>query len=383
MPERLIKVLFVATYGDFLSTFEYSNIQMLKELGCEVHCASNFKHPDYNQKKDRLKELQVVFHEVDFSRKPLKKQNITAYRELIKIIKNEEIDVVDCHNAIVGVFARLAAAHCKVKYVIYTAHGFAFYDGCKGIASKIFYVVERIMARKTNLLITINKEDFQIAQKKMKVKDRVQYIPGVGVKTYDIAQMPSKREKFCKELNIPINAKILLMVGELIPRKNHETILRALSEIKEENVYLVLCGIGQLSSHLKRICEELEVSDRVRFAGYRTDVKDMMRSFDIFVFPSFQEGLPVALMEAMAAGMPCVVSDIRGNRDLIINEKGGFLFSPSETDQAVAFLKKLLNDSEKCRNYGEYNQIAIKPFDIENIRRIMWQNYKKIIENVT
>lgn len=110
-----MKVLFLATYGDFLATFEYSNISILKELGCTIHCASNFSNEAYNLKTSRLDDLGVIRHEIEFARSPFNKKNFSAFKQLFKIIKTEKIDIIDCHNAVVGAFSRVAAAFCGVK----------------------------------------------------------------------------------------------------------------------------------------------------------------------------------------------------------------------------------------------------------------------------
>lgn len=378
-----MKVLFIATYGDFLSTFELSNICLWQSLGCEVHCAANFSSKEYNRKISNLKDIGVMLHEVDFLRKPIKRQNLVAYKTLVGIIKKEKIDVVDCHNAIIGVFARLAAEHCNVKYVIYTAHGFAFYSGCKSKSAKIFSIVENVMAKKTDLLITINNEDYHMASLKMKVRDKAIYVPGVGLDTHGIQSLPSKRKIYCDELTIPSKSQIFLMVGELIQRKNHETALRAFAKLENKDCYLVVCGIGELEHYLEELCAQLQISERVRFVGYRLDVKSMMRSFDCFLFPSLQEGLPVALMEAMAAGMSCIVSDIRGNNDLIKSGSGGYLFKPNDVQQLTAYMDKVLLDSHLKSSMGCFNQEKIKAFDKENVQSRMLQEYSRIVNKLS
>lgn len=371
-----MNVLFLATYGDFLATFELSNIKLLQEMGCTVHCASNFKNPEYNRKTYKLDEINVVKHEIEFLRSPIKRKNIIAYKKLLKLIKDEDIKMIDCHNAVVGAFARIAAWQCKINKVVYTPHSFFFYKGCPKKNKIIYKSVEKILARKTDLLVTINHED-HIAANNMNVRGKSVYVPGIGVDTSYIFELPIKREQYCKEFKIPTDAIIFVSVGELINRKNHESAIRAFSKANIENSYYLICGIGELESHLKEVISELGLNERVKLLGYRIDAKDIMKSSDVFLFPSLQEGLPVALMEAMACGLPCLVSKIRGNVDLIDNEKGGLLFNPYDVHEITESILKIIR---LYYSFGKYNKKRIKEFDINNVQKIMYSEYSSILK---
>lgn len=374
-----MNVLFLATYGDFLATFEYSNITLWQELGCTVHCASNFSSQAYNLKTDRLDKIGVIRHELVFERSPFKKQNLIAYKQLVALIKKEKIDVIDCHNAIVSVFARMAAAQCGIKKVIYTPHSFFFYKGCPKKNELIYKNVEAFMARKTDLLISINKEDYE-ATLKFKVRGKALYVPGVGVDTTAIINLPNEREKYCAEFNIPKDAVIFASVGELIHRKNHISAIKAFAKANIPNSYYLICGIGELTDEIKQLIVELNLSDKVKLLGYRLDVKQIMKASDVYVFPSFQEGLPVALMEAMACGLPCVASKIRGNVDLIDEGKGGYFFEPTDVNTLSHQLIEVATRLDELKAWGEHNQNRVKEFDIKNVQSIMKKEYSRFLE---
>lgn len=374
-----MNVLFLATYGDFLATFEYSNITLWQELGCTVHCASNFYSQAYNLKTDRLDKIGVIRHELVFERSPFKKQNLIAYKQLVALIKKEKIDVIDCHNAIVSVFARMAAAQCGIKKVIYTPHSFFFYKGCPKKNELIYKNVEAFMARKTDLLISINKEDYE-ATLKFKVRGKALYVPGVGVDTTAIINLPNEREKYCAEFNIPKDAVIFVSVGELIHRKNHISAIKAFAKENIPNSYYLICGIGELTDEIKQLIVELNLSDKVKLLGYRLDAKQIMKASDVYVFPSFQEGLPVALMEAMACGLPCVASKIRGNVDLIDEGKGGYFFDPTDVNTLSHQLIEVATRLDELKAWGEHNQNRVKEFDIKNVQSIMKKEYSRFLE---
>lgn len=375
------KILFLATYGDFLATFELSNIKLWKELGCEVHCASNFMEKEYNLKTSRLDEIGVIRHELHFLRSPIKKQNLVAYKQLVKLIKKEKIEVIDCHNAVVGAFARIAAEHCNVKKVIYTPHSFFFYKGCPKKNEIIFKNVEKYLARKTDLLIAINKEDYQSALN-MKVRGKALYVPGVGIDTVNIKTLANEREAYCKELNVPNDAHIYISVGELINRKNHVSSIKAFAKANPKNSFYFIAGIGELKEELNNLIQQLGMQKKIKLLGYRTDVKSLMKACDVYLFPSYQEGLPVALMEAMACGLPCIASRIRGNVDLIDEGKGGELFQADNINELARIIDRVDRSlDDKKSKMGKYNQEKIEKFDIRNVQKIMKEEYKKLLNN--
>lgn len=371
----VMKILFLATYGDFLSTFELSNIKLCISLGYEVHCASDFESAQYNLKTAKLDRLGVVKHQVKFSRSPFDLQNLQSLKELIRLIRAEEIEVVDCHNAVIGAFARIASQLCHVKYVIYTAHGFFFYKGSSLKKQLLFKPIESFFARWTDLLITINQEDYKAASK-MKTRGRALYVPGVGIDTEMIKHADRHTAQYIAEFGLSEHARIFLNVGELITRKNQETAIKAFAKANIRNSYLLICGIGQEQSSLMKLIEDLHLEKRVLLLGYRNDIVNLMKLADVFVFPSFQEGLPVALMEAMASGLPCICSDIRGNDDLISDGEGGWLFNPVDSKKLAELMQK--TTTANLEEMGKKNQRKIKQFDSENVRNIMSSQYKAI-----
>lgn len=370
-------VLFVCTYGDFLTSFELSNISIYQELGFTVHCASNFKVEERNVKNNILREMGCIIHHVDFERKPSKKifYNI---KELRKIIRENDIKVIDTHNAVCSCLVRIAAKKEKIKRIIYTPHSLFFYKGCPKKNLIIFKPVEDYLARYTDLMILINNEDFE-SSKKMHLRGKAIYIPGIGIDTNKIANAPFIDIR--KEFNIPKDKKILVSVGELNSNKNHENVLRALSEIKRKDYIYIICGMGELKEYLNKLIKELGLSKNVILAGYRTDVNSIVKESDVFIFPSYREGLSAALMEAMALGKYCICSKIRGNIDLI-TEKNGMLFYPNSIEDIKKCIEEYLKKPEKYNNIGRKNIEIINKCDIKNVHNEMVNVYKEFLKNV-
>lgn len=330
------KVLLVATIGYFFPQFELNNIAILKSLGYEVHCAADFTVPISEKRIRELKESEVELHQIDFTRNPLRIiQNIKTYQQLNALIKKEKFTLIHCHTPVAGAIARLSAHHCGVKNVIYTAHGFHFYHGGPLRNWFVFYIIEKLLSCFTRIQITINQDDYNIAKERFHAKE-VQYVPGVGI---------SLEESFLKE-SIPRSLKekhilpnvsqvrhslgvqehelMVISVGELIDRKNHRMVMQALAEYHDYSIQYFILGSGKNESEYRKLIQKLHMEKKIHLLGYRDDVMAINQAADLFVFPSFQEGLPLALMEAMREKTPMIVSDIRGNRELVVNPERRF-----------------------------------------------------------
>ena len=250
--------------------------------------------------------------------------------------------------------------------MIYQAHGFHFYKGAPLKNWLLYYPIEKWLARYTDALITINREDHKLAQRKLHLRKggRVYYVPGVGIDLMKFHQTTADRSAKRRELGIPEDAVLLLSVGELNKNKNHETIIRAIAQL---DVHYVIAGAGDLEQHLQDLIDTLGLGDRVKLLGYRTDVKALYDASDIFVFPSFREGLSMSVMEAMACGLPCVASEIRGNTDLLENSGGGFLCRAGDETSFRENIRRLATDSELRRKMGQDNLAAVQRFSLETV----------------
>ncbi len=375
------KALLVTTVSGFVPQFEMSNVAILKELGYEIHYASNFHNPSYGTDNKRLEGTGIICHQVDFERSPFDKKNWYAYKQLVNIMKEEKIDLVHCHTPMGAVLARLAAKKCGIKDVIYTAHGFHFFKGASIKNWLIYYPVERFLSRYTGTQICINIEDFNNA-KKFKAAN-VEYIAGVGIDTSDIKEQSNitdeEKNELRKELGIKDTDRVLITAGEMIERKNQQFLLEIINRIKDKtnlNIKFILCGHGRLESKLKNSAKSLGIEDNVIFAGYRSDIYKILGLAEVFLFSSFQEGLPVAVMEAMAVGLPVICSKVRGNADLIDHEKGGYVVDRFDVCVWSDLIYSLLMDNNKLKSFGEYNMVRIKEYDRSNVEKEMRRIYE-------
>lgn len=367
------KILIVSTVSRQFYLFEESNIEVLHSLGYEVHAAAN-----YYDSNERLDALDIIRHHVDIQRSPLSSRNIKAYRQLKQLMISEKFDAVHCHSPVGGVLARMAAKSIGIPSVIYTAHGFHFYKGASLISWIIYYPIEKYMAKITDIMITINKEDYARAQKSFEVA-RVEYIPGIGLDTRKYGGVTTDREKKRAELSIPTDAEILLSVGELNSNKNHECIIKAVAKLNDPRIYYVICGEGHLKENLKGLATSLGIERQVVILGLRNDVSEIYHASDIFILPSFREGLPVSLMEAMAAGLSVVCSKIRGNTDLISDEEGGYLLTPQNVDGFAESILTLINNVDLRMAMGRRNIEEVKRYDKVVVKEEMRKLYQTLI----
>lgn len=346
------KVLILASVASMIDQFNIPNIKLLIEMGFTVEVACNFlsgntcSDEKIQTLKTMLDKMGVKIYQIDFARDAFKlSQNLRAYRQVLEIMTNNRYEFIHCHSPIGGLCGRLAGHKTKTK-VIYTAHGFHFYKGAPFLNWLVYYPIEKFLSRYTDVLITINKEDF--ARAKTFHARKVEYVPGVGIDIDKIQAVTVDRTKKRKELGIPDDAFLFISVGELNRNKNHEIVIRALSMLDaNDNLYYIIAGTGPLKGHLQSLIKKSGLSSRIQLLGYRTDVVELLKISDCFVFPSKREGLPVALMEAMAASLPIVCSDIRGNIDLIEDAVNGYLFKNTDTNSLIVCMEKVFMAKEK------------------------------------
>lgn len=359
-----MKVLYVATISNTVNRFLIPHIEILLSQGNHVDIACNVD----KEISSCLREKGCRVFNVPFHRSPLCKYNYKAYKAMKRLIKNEKYDLIHTHTPIASACVRIASRKGDNTKVIYTAHGFHFYKGAPVKNWLVYYPIEKLLAKYTDVLITINEEDNERAKKYLKA-NKVQYIPGVGLNLdkFNIGNFNRIDKK--KELGIEDdNSIVILSVGELNKNKNHEAIIRALSKINSKDIYYLICGQGPLKDHLEHIAKESGLGDRVKLLGYREDILEICKLTNIFTFLSYREGLSVALMEAMASGLPIVCSDIRGNRDLIKHGKGGYLVAPNDIYGISQYIQKLMKDDKMRNDMGEYNKKAIKKFSIDSVK---------------
>lgn len=360
------KVLFVATVvKTHIMQFHIPYLKMFQEMGWETAVASR---NDYEDPAQCQIPYCDAYFDIPFERMPWKMGNWKSYRMLKDIIDRNDYDIIHCHTPVGAMIARLAAMSARKKgtKVIYTAHGFHFFRGAPLVNWLLYYPAEWVLSFLTDVLITINKEDYARASRHLHAK-RLEYVPGVGIDTTRFQADPASRQATRQALGFQDPDFLLLTVAEMTSNKNHITVLKALELLKQEpeyeSIHYLICGRGETQPELQDAARQLGIADHVHFLGYRQDVPQLYQASDLFAFMPFREGLPVALMEAMASGMGIVCTRIRGNTDLIEDGITGRFVdnSPQALAQAV---KQLYADPQTRKKLGENAIRQARNFDI-------------------
>ena len=372
------RVLFVATVVRLhINMFHKPFIKWFHEQGWQVDVAAN---NDYDDKSECIIPFCDHFHCMPFARSPLKKGNWEAYRQLRKLLDEEQYDIIHCHTPMGSVITRLAAGSARNKgtKVIYTAHGFHFYKGSPALNWLVYYPIEKILSHRTDLLLTMNHEDYRRA-KTFKAK-RVEIVNGVGMdlSRFSVAA-PEEKLEVRKELGLQESDTFAISVAQLIKRKNHAVLIDAVHKLHDPSLHLFILGDGIQEQELRKKIKALGLENQVHLLGFRNDVYRLCRAADLFLFASLQEGLPVAVMEAMACGLPIIASNIRGNLDLIDAGEGGWLVDPTDADGFADAIRSALQSRENWDQMMEYNLRKVQKYGIPAVVEQMAEIYQSMM----
>ena len=379
----MTKVLIVATVGGFLPQFEMNDVRILQEYGAQVHYASNFRNSIYKLDQESLSEQGIICHPISIEKSPFHiRPNFKAFRQLRKIIDEENIQIVHCHNPTGGVLARLAAAtsHSRPK-AIYTAHGLHFYRGAKLRNWLLYYPVERLLAHFTDCLITINKEDYDRAERfHLKQGGIVRQIHGVGVDLDKFNVHSELRDGIRSKLKIPKDAFHIVTAAELNENKDQSTVIEAIAQLNDPDIYYSICGKGPAADQLKKQIQSHNLQGRVRLLGYCNHMETLLQSADCFAFPSKREGLGIAAVEALACGIPVIAADNRGSREYMKDGVNGIVCPPGSTDAFARAIHWLKSDKTMQMQMAEKCRESVKHFGIPDTEKRMRAIYQEIIK---
>ena len=359
------------TYVD-VSSFSRTAIEAACELGFRIYQGANVNEP----KLLKCRQFDITYYNQNIFRSILGLRDIyIAYRNLKSFLKeHSDIEIIHCNTPIGGLIGRLVGHRLKKK-VIYTAHGFHFYKGAPLKNWLLFYPVEKFLAKWTDILITINQEDYKVSRNLNKKNMRTYLVPGVGVDIHRFQNIRTGNRDIREQLGLSNSDILLVAVGRLDKNKNISNCIKALS-ITDNNIYLLLCGEGEEYIQLQQLASDLNISQKIFFLGNRSDIPDILSACDIFVLMSYREGLSRSIMEAMSVGLPCIVSDIRGNQDLI-DINGGIRVNPHDYLELKDAFETLSSNRELRLNMGNYNKEKVRKYSIEASRQSFLEIFKK------
>lgn len=367
------KVLFVASVTIHINTFHIPYLKMFKDAGYEVHVASN---------GDEKIEYADKHFNLNFSRSPFSKNNISVYKELKRIIEEEKYDVIQCNTPVASVLTRFAAKNStdKSTRVIYMAHGFHFFKGAPLKNWLMFYPIEKYLSKYTDDLITINEEDYKIAKEKFKTKN-VYHIHGIGIdkSKFDKEISNDKKEEIRKNLGLNKDDFVMAFVGELNDNKNQIMLIEAMKDLVKENckLKLLLVGTGILKEYFEIKIKEYKLEKNVLLLGYRTDIFNILSVVDLYTAMSKREGLPVNILEARMMNLPVIVTNSRGQRELVKDNKNGYIIEIGNVDDLKQKIKILQGNIELRNKFAENSKKDIEKYYLENVYEEIKEIYLK------
>lgn len=351
------KILFVANVAkEHIKKFHLPTIKLFKEYGWQV---------DVICKVDTdITECDNLYH-AKWKRSPFSFKTILGIRQLRRLIKEVHYDVIYCHTPVGGFIGRIAASKARKAgtKVVYCAHGFHF---CKeaSLVNWLFYPVEKYLAKKTDLLFLINKDDFDIAIRHFNHKLIVKQIPGIGInfKRLHLENKEDLRNKYRAELGIDKDDVLLIYVAELLKNKNQSYLFSVLQQLSlsGKSVKLLLVGPDHSNGHFNKLAKKMGIDEKVIFTGWRNDIGELLNASDIYVASSIREGFGINLVEAMYCGLPVVAVNNRGHRAIIRNGENGFLVSLTEPSEMAATILRILEDGSLRKRLTE---IDVKAYD--------------------
>ncbi|MFH4465312.1 glycosyltransferase family 4 protein [Vibrio diabolicus] len=370
------KVLFVATIDQHIRHFHIPYLRWFKSKNFQVSVASNGN--------ENVPYVDVK-HEVSFERSPWSYNNFIAFLKLKKLLKENKYEIIHTHTPVASILVRLANFMTgKRSKIIYTAHGFHFYKGAKIFNWLIYYPVEKLLSFQTDTLITINDEDYNATIRNKFGCKNVYLVDGVGI-NLDKYRCPTDKEKLrLREMNnLSENEFVLIYVGELSKRKNQKLLLESIAKLttRIDNLKLLLVGKGNEETNLRKQCTLLNLDNIVEFLGYRNDVSDLMKLSDLSVSTALQEGLPVNIMESLSSGLPCVVTNCRGNRDIINDGVNGFVVEDYDSELFSDRVFNIYNDKSTYKKM-KFNAIkSVEKYSDKEVLKVMGNIYSECLGN--
>ena len=282
------------------------------------------------------------------------KDDWLAFWKIYKIICKEKPDIIHTHTAKAGTLGRFAGILYGKAILIHTFHGHVFHGYFGRIKTAFFICVERFLALFTDKIITVSENLKKELVEKFKItpENKISVIE-LGFELDELFKLPPRENK--EVINIGI-------VGRLVPVKNHKMLFKVAKRVKGKGlrVKIAVIGDGEMREELEKYVIELGIEDKVEFRGWIKDLKAISEGLDIVVLTSLNEGTPVSLIEAMAAGRPVVTTNVGGVKDIVEDGKSGYLVESGNVEEFTKKLLELVRDPEKRRTFGQNGRNIVK-----------------------
>ena len=363
------KILYITTLSRTINAFLVPHIEMLIKEGHKVDCACNIDH-DLNKVIENKCEN---IYNLPFSRNPLDPKNLKAYKMLLDIQKKNNYDIVHVHTPIAAIYGRLLKLKFPNIKTIYTVHGFHFYKGASKLNWIIYYPIEKFMASLTDVIITMNEEDYNRALT-FNI-DKVYKVNGVGLDLNAYKSNSTSLAQYREEFGLKEEDFVIAMIADVNKNKNHKQIIDAIEHLNKKDIKLICAGEGILLDSIKEEIEKRNLQDNIKMLGFRKDIDKIISVCDIGVLMSYREGLPRNIMELMSAKKTVIGTNIRGIKDLIEDEKTGYLVEVGDYKTTANKIEKLYNNKNLLKELSDNCYCFIKKYDINNVLKDLKEIY--------
>jgi len=362
------KILFCASTASHIINFHLPYLKAFKSLGYEVHVATN--------ESVTIPFADKVFR-LPFIKNMISPKNILAIFKAVKLLKSENYEKISSNTTLAGLIIRFAALFLKNRPRIYhIVHGYHF-NLNSGIRKFLYLIPEKIAARVSDVVMVMNHEDHEIANKYKLYRSKLYYINGMGVdeSRFKLVSAEKKRE-LREKMGIPLNEFVFVYAAEFSHRKNQALLIRAFTDCSFENGTLLLAGDGKELNECKKLATKLGKISKIRFLGYVKDIPELYAACDAAVSVSRSEGLPFNIIEAMGCGLPVIASNIKGHRELVEDFRTGLLFE-SLNESSLKHCMNVLYamSTEQLRSYGNAGIQRAKKFSIKYILPEVLKHY--------
>lgn len=371
------KILYVTTVSSTINAFLVPHIKYLLNQGYKVDVATNIT----DEVNIDLINMGVRVFEVDFKRTPISPNNLKAYKQIKKIQNKEKYDIVHVHTPVASFVTRCALRKEKNLKMVYTCHGFHFYKGGSPINWMIFYPIEKISAKWTDRLITINTEDYKVAKKfKLRNNGQVSKMHGVGIEKEKYVIENFDKSEYRKKLGINDDDFVILVLAELNKNKNHIQLIKAMNLLKDKytNIKAVFAGTGPLEKDIKNQIKENGLEDKISLLGWRNDVKELINLSDVVGLFSKREGLGKCLLEAMICGKCVIATNTRGPKEIVEQNVNGFLFDVDDIESTSKYIEKIYTDNELKSKLEQRGINIANNYLLDNVLKQLINDYKDL-----
>lgn len=361
-----MKILYVTALVETINAFLVPHIEMLIEKGNVVECACNIN----TELDKRLIARNINIYNIKFSRNPLSINYKEVINQLRELQEKNKYDIVHVHTPIAAFITRFALKEYNCK-MIYTAHGFHFYEGAPITNWLLYYNLERIAARWTDVLVTINREDFERTKKfNLRNNGKVKFMHGVGIDISEVNILSDNEiVEYRKSLGLSKDDFVILILADINKNKNHIQIIKAMKILNKKypNIKVICAGKGELLKNLEKIVKENMLCNNIKFIGFRKDVDELIQCSDCIGLFSIREGLGKCLLEGMSMNKPLIATDTRGPRELIDYDKNGYLVKLGDYEQTAYLIEKLYLNKDNLYKFGEYSKNKIEKYYLDNV----------------